>query len=90
MKKFVNHKPVEIVSSEVAVPVLNSNNERAFDFRVERTGIFIYVRCYCSKSKDKKKIVRICLIDIIKQIWNNLSDFEKSVLKPEIEKIISE
>lgn len=79
MDTIVQEKLVQIIP-EGTIPVINEYGERAFDFKGEGTGIFLYMKCYCSrKQRDGKnyKIVKICLTDVIRQIWSYMSDQER-------------
>lgn len=82
MDTIVQRKSVQM-PSEKAISVINEDNERAFDFKNEGDGIFLYVKCYCSrKQRNGKnyKIVKICLTDVIQQVWEHISNHEKKIL----------
>lgn len=82
---MVSHKFAEYVPED-AVPIRNDKNERAFDFKDEGTGIFLYVKCHSTRTKtgSKTKVVRICVIDVLKQIGDKLADTEKQVFRREV------
>ena len=89
---LVNHKWIEELP-EGAFPIQNGDDETAFAAANEGTGIFFYVKVYCCrKQPDGKhyKTVKICMIDIVKQIWNNLSDSEhRELLRDSITEVIT-
>lgn len=87
---MVSHKLIERVPED-AVPIRNDKNERAFDFKDEETGIFLYVKCHSNRTKtgDKTKVVKICVTDVLKQIGDKLADSERRVFRQNIMDVIS-
>lgn len=80
MRKVVNHKFLETIP-ESAVPITNADGEPACSLNIEETGVFLYFKCFCSKEKRKKKIVKLCVADFVKQGWNCLPESQKAVLR---------
>lgn len=87
---MVNHKIIECVPND-AVPIRNDKNERAFDFKDEGTGVFLYVKCHSSRSKtgDRTKVVRICITDVLKQIGDKMVDSERQLFRQDVLKVIN-
>lgn len=87
MDRFVNHKLAETV--EDGNHVYDDNKFRTCDFEVTDMGVFLNLKCYCSKEPSKNRKVRICLTDFIFQIWRKLSSEQRKMLKAEIDGITS-
>lgn len=85
-----NHKIVERIPND-AVPIRNDKNERAFDFKDEGTGIFLYVKCHSNRSKtgDRTKVVKICITDVLKQIEDKMVDSERQMFRQDVLKAIN-
>lgn len=86
---MVNHKVVECIPAD-AVPIRNDKNERAFDFKDEGTGLFLYVKCHRNRTKtgDKTKVVKICVTDVLKQIGDTLTDTDKQMFRQDVLKVM--
>lgn len=82
---MVNHKIIECIPAD-AVPIRNDKNERAFDFKDEGTGLFLYVKCHSNHTKtgNKTKIVKICVTDVLKQIGDTLADTDKQMFRRDV------
>lgn len=88
MGKFVSHKLIERTESEDN-HIVDTENNRACDFDVENTGVFLNIKCYSSHETKKYRNVRICLTDILFQVWKQLTFEQKKALKLQIENVIS-
>lgn len=82
---MVNHKIIEYIPVG-AIPIRNDKNERAFDFKDEGTGLFLYVKCHSNRTKtgDKTRIVKICVTDVLKQIGDTLTDTDKRMFRQDV------
>jgi len=82
---MVNHKIIEYIPAD-AIPIRNEKNERAFDFKDEGTGVFLYVKCHSNRTKtgDKTRIVKICVTDVLKQIGDTLTDADKQMFRQDV------
>ena len=69
--------------------IYDGNQFRACDFEITDTGIFLNIKCYNSKERQKYRIVRICLTDILFQIWQRLSCEQQRQLEMQINTVIS-
>lgn len=82
---MVNHKIIEYIPAD-AIPIRNDKNERAFDFKDEGTGLFLYVKCHSNRTKtgDKTRIVKICVTDVLKQIGDTLTEADKRMFRQNV------
>lgn len=85
---FTNHKLVE--TGERVEGKVVSEGFRVCDFKVESSGIFLYLKIYCSKETKKYKGVRICLTDFVLQIIKALSSEQKKALLEQFNMAVSE
>ena len=85
MSRLVNHKLVETVEDDNHI--YDGNRFRTCDFEVTDTGVFLNLKCFCSKDRSKNRRVRICLTDIIFQIWCKLNFEQQVALKEQIDGI---
>lgn len=85
---FTNHKLIE-KSENIEGKVINEGF-RVCDFKVENTGIFLYLKIYRSKEPKKYKGVRICLTDFVFQIIEALSSEQKKALLEQFNMAVSE
>lgn len=67
----------------VTGPIVNENNERVFDF--QRTGLGLFLNVKCSTRGDRHKYLRICLIDVLYQLWTKLTPDERRQIKTELD-----
>lgn len=84
MSVFVNHKLVERVENNHSI---YDAAFRVCDFEATDTGIFLLLKCYSGKERTKYRLVRICLIDLVHQIWNRLSSKQRQLLKMQLQEI---
>ena len=78
MGKIINHKWIDELP-EGAFPV-KSGNDTAFAVVDEGTGVFLYIKVYRSHKQENGKnfkVVRICLTDVLRQIWGGITDPER-------------
>ncbi len=81
--KFENQKLVRFVDE----PIVNEQNERPFDLVINDKGIFLQVKC--SSRKNRKKYVMICLVDLFRQLWVNLTPRERQQIREELDVAIA-
>ena len=85
---FTNHKLID--ASEKVEGKITKDDFRVCDFKVEDTGIFLYLKIYCSKKPKKYKGVKICLTDFVFQIFKALSYEQKKKLLKQFNMAVSE
>ncbi len=87
MSGDINHKLVNMV--EEKYHIYDSNQFRTCDFEITDTGVFLNIKCYNGKERQKYRTVRICLTDILLQIWRMLNNEQQRQLKMQIDGVIS-
>lgn len=87
MGQFVRHKLIERIEGGDN-HIVDTENNRACDFDVENTGVFLNIKCYNSHETKKYRNVRICITDILFQVWKRLTFEQKNALKSQIENVI--
>lgn len=85
---FTNHKLIYSIG-KVEGKIMNEGF-RVCDFKVENTGVFLYMKIYCSKEPKKYKAVKICLTDFAFQILKILSPEQKKELLEQFNMAVSE
>lgn len=72
----------------VTVPIVNGDNDRVFDFQRTDLGLFLNVKC--STKGNRHKYLKICLTDVLYQVWTNLTPDERMQIKNELDTAIAE
>lgn len=67
--------------------IINRDQERTFDLLRETTGLYLQVKIHDGKRKNRSRILRIAVSDILYQIWTKMTPTEKKVLCAEIDKL---
>lgn len=83
---LVSNKLIGITEDESSNQIYDGDF-RACDFEVDKTGVFIKIKCYNSREKKKYRCVRICLTDILFQIFRKLDNEQIKEIKEQIDQM---
>lgn len=72
----------------VTEPIVNGDNDRVFDFQRTDLGLFLNVKC--STKGDRHKYLKICLTDVLYQLWTKLTPDERRQIKTKLDTVIAE
>lgn len=72
---------------EKIAEIINGNQERTFDLLRESTGLYLQVKIHDGKRKNRSRILRIAISDVLYQVWTKMTPTEKKVLCTEIDKL---
>ena len=67
--------------------IINGDQERTFDLLREPIGLYLQVKIHDVKRKNRSRILRIAISDVLYQIWTKMTPTEKKALCTEIDKL---
>ena len=67
--------------------IINGDQERTFDLLRESAGLFLQVKIHDGKRKNRSRILRIAISDVLYQVWTKMTPMEKKDLCTEIDKL---
>ncbi len=67
--------------------IINGDQERTFDLLREPIGLYLQVKIHDGKRKNRSRILRIAISDVLYQIWTKMTPTEKKALCTEIDKL---